>query len=59
MAERSSFSLNPSEFIADGDTVVALGHFNGVHGTIGKRAEAGYAHVWTVEGRQSHMFPIY
>ena len=48
MAEWTSFALEPTEFIADGDTVVSLGHFTGVHGTTGKHAEARYAHVWTV-----------
>lgn len=52
MAEWSSFSLEPSTFICDGDTVVTLGRFTGVHGATGKRADAGYAHVWDVaEGR--------
>jgi ketosteroid isomerase-like protein len=49
MAEWSTFALVPTEFIADGETVVSLGHFSGVHGTTGKQAEAGYAHVWTVK----------
>jgi ketosteroid isomerase-like protein len=47
-ADWSSFALEPSAFIADGDTVVSLGRFIGVHGATGKRTEAGYAHVWTV-----------
>jgi ketosteroid isomerase-like protein len=53
MAEWTSFALEPTEFIADGDTVVSLGHFNGVHGTTGKHAEARYAHVWIV--RNGHV----
>jgi hypothetical protein len=59
MAEWSSFALNPTEFIVDGDTVVSLGRFNGVHGTTGKQAEAGYAHVWTVEGGKITRFRQY
>ena len=52
MAEWSSVSLTPDEFIADGGTVVSLGRFVGVHGTTGRTAEARYAHVWTVrEGK--------
>lgn len=52
MLEWSSFALEPSDFIADGDTVVSLGRFNAVHSATGKRTEAGYAHVWTVrDGR--------
>lgn len=49
VAEWTSFALVPSEFITDGDTVVSLGDFTGVHGTTGKHATARYAHVWTVK----------
>lgn len=56
MAEWSSFSLDPTEFIVDGDTVVSLGRFTGLHGATGKHADAGYAHVWTVkEGKITHF----
>lgn len=48
VAEWTSFALVPTEFIADGDTVISLGEFTGVHGTTGKHAKARYAHVWTV-----------
>ena len=56
MAEWSSFALEPSDFIADGDTVVSLGRFIGVHGATGKRTEAGYAHVWTVRSGRIARF---
>ncbi len=59
MAEWSSFSLDPTEFIADGDTVVSLGRFTGVHAKTGKRAEAGYAHVWTVKAGRITRFRQY
>ncbi|RYE28192.1 MAG: nuclear transport factor 2 family protein [Hyphomicrobiales bacterium] len=36
MAEWSGFSLAPTEFIAEGETVVSLGEFTGVHGATGK-----------------------
>jgi len=49
MAEWSSFALVSTEFIADGDTVVSLGDFTGVHGATGKQVQARYAHVWTVK----------
>jgi ketosteroid isomerase-like protein len=52
MKDWSSVAFVPSEFIGEGDTVVSLGQFNGVHGVTGKRAEARYAHAWTVaDGR--------
>ncbi|MDQ0394932.1 nuclear transport factor 2 family protein [Labrys monachus] len=48
MAEWSSFAFVPTEFITEGDTVVSLGEFTGVHAMTGKKADARYAHVWTV-----------
>lgn len=52
MKEWKEFTLVPSEYIADGETVVSLGNFVGTHGSSGKTADARYAHVWTVvDGR--------
>ncbi len=59
MAEWSTFAMVPAEFLADGDTVVSLGRFSGVHGTTGKPAEAGYAHVWTVKDGKIARFRQY
>ena len=58
-AEWSTFALTPMEFIVDGDTVVSLGRFTGVHGTTGKQAEAAYAHVWTVQNGKITRFRQY
>lgn len=58
-AEWSSFALVPDEFIVDGDTVVSLGKFTGVHGSTSKPAEADYAHVWTVAGGKITRFRQY
>jgi ketosteroid isomerase-like protein len=59
MAEWRIFALDPSEFIADGESVVSLGRFTGVHGTTGKAADAGYAHVWTVRDGKIARFRQY
>jgi ketosteroid isomerase-like protein len=59
MAEWSSFSLVPSEFIAEGETVVSLGDFTGVHNTTGKTSNARYAHVWTVKDGKITRFRQY
>jgi len=59
MAEWSSFALVPTEFIAEGHTVVSLGDFTGVHGATGKKAEARYAHVWTVKNDKITRFRQY
>jgi uncharacterized protein len=36
MAEWAAFKLKPTEFLADGETVVSLGRFIGVHGATSK-----------------------
>lgn len=59
MAEWSSFSLQPTAFFCDGDTVISLGRFLGEHGGTGKRAEAEYAHVWTVQNGRITRFRQY
>jgi len=59
MAEWSSFALTPTEYIADGNTVVSLGRFTGVHGASGKTVEAAYAHVWDVDGGRIQRFRQY
>jgi ketosteroid isomerase-like protein len=59
MAEWSSFALVPTEFITEGDNVVSLGEFTGVHGSTGKSAAARYAHVWTVKEGKITRFRQY
>ncbi len=59
MAEWTSFSLVPTEFVSEGETVVSLGDFKGVHRVTGKTAEARYAHVWTVSDGKITIFRQY
>jgi len=59
MAEWSSFALTPAEYIADGNTVVSLGRFAGVHGASGKPVDAAYAHVWNVADGKIQRFRQY
>ena len=59
MAEWTRFSLVPTEFIAEGATVVSLGAFKGVHAITGKTSEARYAHVWTVRDGKISAFRQY
>lgn len=59
MAEWASFSLAPTEFIAEGETVVSLGDFRGVHRATGKTVEARYAHVWTLKAGKIARFRQY
>jgi ketosteroid isomerase-like protein len=42
------FAPVPDQFIADGDTVVALGTYRWKHKSTGAPAEVKMAHVWTV-----------
>jgi ketosteroid isomerase-like protein len=58
--EWESYAPSPSEFIADGgSTVVSLGRFTCVHNTTGKRADAQYAHIWTIETGKVARFRHY
>jgi ketosteroid isomerase-like protein len=59
MAEWSSFSFVATQFIVEGDTVVSLGDFTGVYAATGKRADARYAHVWTVRDGKITWFRQY
>ena len=46
--EWQTFSVSPEEHVADGDTVVSLGIYNGVYKATGKKFTAPFAHVWTL-----------
>ena len=43
------FSATPSEFIAQGDKVVAIGRYRAKHAGTGKEMDIPFVHVWTVE----------
>lgn len=47
--EWEGWSAVPDEFIAQGDTVVALGKYSGRFKTTGKRISVPFAHVWSLE----------
>jgi ketosteroid isomerase-like protein len=59
MAEWSFFALSPYHYITEGNTVVSLGSFTGVHGVTGKSVDAGYAHVWNVIDGKIQRFRQY
>ena len=40
------YTAVPAEFVADGDTVVALGEYSGTYKATGKSFRAPFAHVW-------------
>jgi uncharacterized protein len=56
LTEWETFTLTPSEFVAEGNKVVSIGRFRSAHRTTGKLAEVDYAHVWEVrEGKISRF----
>lgn len=49
------FTVELSQFIADGDDVVSLGTYRGTYKATGKSFSARYAHAWTVkDGKVVH-----
>ena len=57
--EWSSWAANVDEFLDAGDTVVALGRYEGVHGTTGKGVSAAFAHVYRVTDGRITAFDQY
>lgn len=57
--EWDGFSAVPSEFIADGSTVVALGEYSGTYKATGKSFKAPFAHVWKFENGKAASFQQY
>ncbi len=57
--EWTRYALQTDRFIAEGDTVVSLGRFTGVHGASKRPVDAAYAHVWTVHGGRIQRFRQY
>ncbi|MBB3456498.1 hypothetical protein FHT86_004806 [Rhizobium sp. BK313] len=44
------FAATPSDYIVDGNRVVALGTYTGTYRKTGRDISVPYAHVWTVSG---------
>lgn len=54
-SEWDGFTVEPSQFIADGDDVVSMGTYSGTYKATGKSFSARYAHAWTVkDGKVIH-----
>ena len=58
-SEWDGFAAVPSEFVADGDTVVALGRYSATYKATGKSFEAPFAHVWKLDGGKVSSFQQY
>jgi ketosteroid isomerase-like protein len=50
------FAVVPEQFVADGDTVVALGHLSWKHKSTGAPASVKMAHVWTFRDGKAAAF---
>jgi ketosteroid isomerase-like protein len=50
------FSVMPERFVAEGDTVVALGHLAWKHKSTGAPASVETAHVWTFRDGKAASF---
>jgi len=50
------FAVMPEHFVADGDTVVALGSYGWKHKTSGEPAVVKMAHVWTMNDGKAVAF---
>lgn len=48
--EWEGFAATPEHFVAQADTVVALGTYSGRYRATGKSFKAPFAHVWTLDG---------
>lgn len=57
--EWDGFAAVPAEFIADGDTVVALGEYSGTYKATGKGFRAPFAHVWRFRDGKAAEFQQY
>lgn len=47
-AEWDGFTATAHEFVANADTVIALGEYSATYKTTGKSFTAPFAHVWTL-----------
>jgi ketosteroid isomerase-like protein len=57
--EWRSFQIMPAEFVAEGNAVLSVGRFTGVHATTGKDVDCAYAHLWTIEAGRITRFRQY
>jgi ketosteroid isomerase-like protein len=57
--EWEGFAAVPAEFVAAGDTVVALGEYSGTYKATGKSFRAPFAHVWKLLDGKACTFHQY
>ena len=59
LADYDGFAALPEQFVAEGDTVVALGRYAGTRTDGGQTLDAPFVHVWTLEGGVVTAFQQY
>ncbi len=55
----TAFSATPTDYVAEGERVVALGHYSGTYKATGRWFTAPFAHLWTVRGGKITGFVQY
>jgi hypothetical protein len=50
------FAATPSDFVSEGNRVLALGTYTGTYKKTGRQISVAYAHVWTVTGETLSKF---
>jgi ketosteroid isomerase-like protein len=54
--EWEGYQAVPDSYVAEGETVVALGHYSGRYIKTGKSFRAPFVHVWRVrDGKLAHF----
>lgn len=59
LADYDGFAAVPERYVADGDTVVALGRYSGTRAGSDRPLDAPFAHVWTLEDGAVTAFQQY
>ncbi len=55
----TAFSATPTDYVAGGERVVALGTYSGTYKATGRSFTAPFAHLWTVHGGKITGFVQY
>lgn len=59
MSEWEGFTVSPEHYVEEGETVVAMGRYNGAYKATGGRVNAQFVHVWTVRDGKVVAFQQY
>jgi uncharacterized protein len=59
LSDFEGFTVTPEQIVHEGDTVVALGRYRGVHRSTGMPLDAQFAHVWTFSNGRIARFQQY